>query len=142
MTYSLNRKTKKTKKAKKISMKTKKSRIYEQKDIFTTLMTVFDMEIAPYMYDLKKTITKEFTGEKEKEMWIAKNRATNEEYGKTYDSIMDCQNYIDTKLKVLNKFYKLVEEEKRDLFKTNYNGANIIQCYNKEQKRWCDGFDF
>lgn len=122
----------------------KKSKIYETTgNPIQDALKAFEMDIAPITYQIKKTIEPIFFKKKgQKEMWIAKNRCTNEEYGTEHNNIMDCYNYIQNNLKVLNKFYKLVEEEKDELFKTGYNGASVIQCYNKEQERWADGFDF
>lgn len=74
-------------------------------------------------------------------MWVAKNRITNETYGKTFESAYEAYEYIQKDLYYLNRFLKLVEEEKDKIFKTNYNGSSIIQCYNITQKRWADGFD-
>ena len=33
--------------------------------------------------------------------WVAKNSITGKEYGKTYDSIYDCQAFIDRELQIL-----------------------------------------
>ena len=124
----------------------KKSKIYETtNNPIQNALKAFEMDTAPFSYKMRKAIETTFFKKKQKEqkqMWIAKNRCTGEEYGTEYESIMDCYDYINKDLKVLNKFYKLVEQEKDELFKTGYNGANVIQCYNTIQKRYADGFDF
>lgn len=116
-----------------------KSRCYIDKGAISNIVLVMEMETAPLTHEMIKVLWKR---KGNKEMWIAKNRITGEEYGKPNEDIMEIYEYIAKDLKLLNKLLKLAEEEKRDIFNTTYNGANIIQCYNKTQKRWADGFDF
>lgn len=101
------------------------------------LETLWEKEIDDIIFEMFK-IKKD-----KKKMWIAKNRLTNEEYGKEYDSAYECSDYIKNELRTLNMLYEMLCKEEEHLgFIKYYNGATIIQCYNKEQKRWADGFDF
>lgn len=78
-------------------------------------------------------------------MWIAKNKDTGFEYPKKFNDIMDCQKYIDKELK------DDLLKAKKDFvlgYMDSHKGAipfffsNRILCWNVEQKRFCDGFDF
>ena len=68
--------------------------------------------------------------------WIAKNDITGKEYGRKYQSIYDCQKYIDTELIKLQFLYSLIVGLENDIekeskfdkwFKENYkdNTDNI-----------------
>ena len=71
-------------------------------------------------------------------LWIAKNKDNGKEYPKKFSSIYDCQNYIDNELRD-----DLVKANKDYLIKTwNIFACNRILCYNVEQQRFCDSFDF
>lgn len=76
-------------------------------------------------------------------MWIAKNKDTGYEYPKVFSNIYDCQKYIDTELKedLKDANQKYVESMwKKGKWVIFY--CNRILCYNKNQKRFADGFDF
>lgn len=128
-------------------------------------------------------------------MWIAKNSVTGKEYGKKFDSVYDCQKFIDEKLIVLEyemqkcfaleketlerlenksfmqiiqdalnsfakesglqdemktiiefslqgKSQKALDEELHRLVCARWQKNNVIRCYEVNQKRWADGFDF
>lgn len=69
--------------------------------------------------------------------WIAKNSITGKEYGKKFDSIFDCQNFIDTDLKFLQyewKQIKHMEESYQDevdylkWYKKHYGKENTNFC--------------
>lgn len=100
-------------------------------------------------------------------MWIAKSKYNGTTYGKPYNSIYNCQAYIDKELKEeSNKHRKLralkifkekykreplknmdsnftkYMEDKFKLFAIEINLSNGILCWNIEQQRFCDGMDF
>lgn len=70
-------------------------------------------------------------------MWIAKNSKTNETYGKKYNSIYDCQSYIDRELYILEYLYRRCEvitksiknqdDFKKYMNKKYPNGYSVIQ---------------
>lgn len=78
-------------------------------------------------------------------MWIAKNKDTGKEYPKKFKSIYDCQDYINTEL---NEDLRKANDEYVKRFRNHNFGfppmfyCNRILCWNIEQKRFCDGFDF
>lgn len=105
-------------------------------------------------------------------MWIAKNKDTGQTYGHKFNSIYDCQDFIDKELKDEQKeaFENFINSKSKkytidDLpkkykkYSLDYqqhivNILNILErfrfsmccnrilCWNTTQKRFCDGFDF
>lgn len=128
-------------------------------------------------------------------MWIAKNSITGKFYGEKYESIYDCQSFIDKKLFLLEyemqrcfslekdvvanlkkrSIFEIMQDAFRDfendsgikddihaicemtlsgrsqkeidieihrLAMCRWQKNNIIRCYNTEQQRFADGFDF
>lgn len=100
-------------------------------------------------------------------MWIAKSKYDGTTYGKPYKSIYQCQKYIDKYLKEESDKHRKLRALK--LFEKAYNRkptkftnkltikyiaddlelksielslCNGILCYNVEQERFCEGFDF
>ena len=79
-------------------------------------------------------------------MWIAKNSKTNETYGKKYESIYDCQNFIDKELYMLEYLYRRCEcitksiknRKKFDEYmnKKYPNGYDVITTM-VESLTWC-----
>lgn len=54
-------------------------------------------------------------------MWVAKNSKTGKNYGEKFDSIYDCQNFIDSKLRILEYLYqRIVVIERKILEDKNY----------------------
>ena len=61
-----------------------------------------------------------------------------------FDSVYQCQKYIDNNLEVFEYLLDKIQEYK-DLSIDNkfvIRIGNYVRCYNLTQKRWCDGFDF
>lgn len=101
-------------------------------------------------------------------MWVAKGKYNNKIYFKEFESIYECQDFID------NNLINEMEEARVDMYRYlyehgNHKGSswpkhyddldktsklyvdliirlntlnNPILCWNVEQSRFCDGFDF
>lgn len=81
-------------------------------------------------------------------MWVAK---ISDKLGVLFDydlspkfrSIYDCQEYIDNNLKELEgKLCSIVNECDFKVGKLVFRFGSFIRCYNIEQKRFADSFDF
>lgn len=81
-------------------------------------------------------------------MWVAKFKnfdgsVCNKELSPRFESIIDCQNWIDNNCKVLEY---LLSHALRELDRIEnvccIRLGSLVRCYNIEQQRFCTGFDF
>ena len=86
-------------------------------------------------------------------MWVARTKnidgtTNNKNLSPKFESIYDCQKYIDQNLQVLE--FLLTEVLRYIDFNIDYKNdkklkirwGNMIRCYNLEQERFCDSYDF
>ena len=88
-------------------------------------------------------------------MWVAKcsenlGRLFDYELSPHFKDVRDCQDYIDKNLKVIEfllsqAFSKIIYGNQwkngKQLYQISFSGS-MIRCYNLNQKRFADGFDF